>query len=264
MFVEIGQVVVHNVSSTSDSAEIVAVLVRDLDKYTDEASKFEGKNILFTDDADAFFASSPDLVVEVAGQEAVEQYGIKALHTGADFMVSSIGAFTDDELYNNLSQCAVGVPGNLHLVAGALPGVGWMQGASSAKVYEVNITQTKPVTSWIGTPAEGMVDLHAVAEPVCFFTGTARTAAAVFRKSSNITAMLALSTIGMDKVQVALVADPKAKRMQTLIEFKGEAGELIIHWKGVPSMLNPSTSMDVALNVIKAINNICSSVKLGV
>ena len=68
----------------------------------------------------------------------------------------------------------------------------------------------------------------------------------------------------MDKTKVALVADPNACTMQTTVEFKGEAGELIIRWKGVPSELNPSTSKDVALNVIKAINNICSSIKLGV
>jgi aspartate dehydrogenase len=76
--------------------------------------------------------------------------------------------------------------------------------------------------------------------------------------------MLALSTVGMDKVQVVLVADPTVEEMRTLVAFRGKAGELDIKWQGVPSEVNPSTSKDVALNVIKAIDNICSSVKLGV
>ena len=179
-------------------------------------------------------------------------------------MVSSIGAFTDDDLFHAMTLYANDNHNNLYLVAGALPGADWMQGASYADVYSVNITQTKPVTSWQGTPADKLVNLDAIKTPECFFSGTAREAAGIFRKSSNITAMLALTTVGMDQTKVALVADPNASTMQTTVEFKGEAGELIIRWKGVPSELNPSTSKDVALNVIKAINNICSSIKLGV
>ena len=261
----IGKVVIQALEHSHDTAVLpVAILVRDIAKYKSEESKFHDVDIVITDDVDAFYDKCPDLVVEVAGQNAVSQYGIRALKSGADFMVSSIGAFTDDDLFQKMTHLAEENSGNLYLVAGALPGVDWMHGASIADVYGVKITQTKPVKSWLGTPAEDMVDLQSVKAPECFFTGTAREAAGIFRKSSNITAMLALVTVGMDRVQVSLVADPTAARMQTLVEFTGEAGDLSIEWKGVPSLLNPSTSKDVALNVIKAIKNICSSVKLGV
>ncbi|MDF1516273.1 MAG: DUF108 domain-containing protein [Anaerolineae bacterium] len=91
-----------------------------------------------------------------------------------------------------------------------------------------------------------------------------RQAASIFQKSSNITAMLALSTIGMDATRVCLVADPQAPQMQTFIEFKGDAREVRVHWQDIPLALNPSTSRDVPLNVIKAIQNMTSPVALGV
>lgn len=95
-----------------------------------------------------------------------------------------------------------------------------------ADVHRVTITQTKPVASWRGTPAEGRVDL--------------------------------------DATQVRLVADPTATAMHTSIEFKGEAGEVSVEWRGVPSAGNPSTSADVPLSVIKAIRNLSSPVWFGV
>jgi len=128
----------------------------------------------------------------------------------------------------------------------------------------VIITQTKPVSSWQGTPAEALVDLTSLSHPACFFTGTAREAAHTFAKSSNITAMLALATVGMDATQVRLVADPGAGRMYTRIEFVGDAGEVTVEWRGTPSDANPSTSADVPLSVIKAIRNWAGDVVVGV
>ena len=133
-----------------------------------------------------------------------------------------------------------------------------------ADVHRVTITQTKPVASWRGTPAEGMIDLDALVEEACFFAGSARESASTFAKSSNVTAILALSTIGLDATQVRLVADPTATAMHTSIEFKGEAGEVSVEWRGVPSAGNPSTSADVPLSVIKAIRNLSSPVWFGV
>jgi aspartate dehydrogenase len=139
-----------------------------------------------------------------------------------------------------------------------------MSAAAQAGGCTVAITQTKPVTSWAGTPAEEMVDLGGVTGPACFFSGSARQAASRFPKSSNITAMLALSTVGLDETQVRLVADPTRRSMHTLVEFESGAGSLRVEWQGVPSEANPSTSADVPLSVIKAIRNLSAPVCLGV
>ena len=251
------------------NAVLAAVLVRDTVKYTSRSDDVvmelvASQEVVFTDDPERFFSGCLDLVVEAAGQEAVRMYAEPALRAGMAVLVVSIGAFTDDDLYERLRDLAEGGHGRLLLAAGALPAVDWMQAAAMAPVSTVTITQTKPVSSWQGTPAEALVDLGGLSQPFCFFTGTAREAARKFAKSSNITAMLALATVGMDRTRVRLVADPGVGRMHTRIEFVGDAGEVTVEWRGTPSKSNPSTSVDVPLSVIKAIRNWAGGVVVGV
>jgi len=251
------------------NAVLTAVLVRDTVKYVARSDEvvtelLAGQAAVFTDDPERFLARPLDLVVEAAGQDAVRMYAERALRVGMDVLVVSIGAFTDDALYARLCDLAERGDGRLLLAAGALPAVDWMQAAALAPVTSVTITQTKPVSSWQRTPAESLVDLAGLSQPVCFFTGTAREAAHTFAKSSNITAMLALATVGMDMTRVRLVADPGLGRMHTLIEFVGDAGEVTVEWRSTPSEANSSTSADVPLSVIKAIRNWAGDVVVGV
>jgi aspartate dehydrogenase len=203
------------------------------------------------------------LVIEAAGQDALRMYGRQTLVQGLDLLATSIGVFTDENFFGELIQAAETSGARLLLASGALPAVDWMAAASLAGVESVSITQAKPVASWHGTPAAHMIDLDSLKETTCFFKGTAREAASQFPKSSNITAMLALATSGLDKTRVKLVADPTSFQMYTLIEFDGPAGSLRIEWSGVPSEKNPSTSADVPLTVVKAVRNLTSSVWYG-
>ncbi len=247
------------------NASLAAVLVQDVNRYWG-CLPFSSSppRITFTDDVDTFFDCDFDLLVEAAGHAAVRQYARRGLEKGADVLVVSVGVFADGGFYRELRDLAEEKGRRILLASGALPAVDWMSGASLAGDCTVSITQTKPVASWVGTPAEDLLDLGRVSEPTCFFSGTARQAAARFVKSSNITAMLALSTTGLDETRVRLVADPARCSMHTLVEFDGAAGRLRVEWEGVPSESNPSTSADVPLSVIKAIRNLASPVCLGV
>jgi aspartate dehydrogenase len=101
-------------------------------------------------------------------------------------------------------------------------------------------------------------------EPTCFFEGSARAAASHFQKSTNITAMLALCTAGLDNTRVRLVADPAAEHMRTSLEFRSDAGKLRLEWQSRPSHVNPSTSVDVPLTIVKALRNLASPVHYGI
>jgi aspartate dehydrogenase len=261
----IGQVITRMlIDKQYPSISLIAVLVRDIDKYSNHTKYLTRNRILLTEDLGAFLASKPDLIVEAAGQNAVRQYAEQILQADIDLIICSIGAFTDLSLLSRLRDIAQDRGRYLYLAAGALPGVGWMQGASLSEVRMLKITQIKPVFSWIGTYAENLVDLQSLKAPVTFFKGSSKQSASLFPKSSNITALLGLATIGMENLSVELVADPTISRMRTEIHFVGEAGELTITWQGEPTDINPSTSKDVALNVVKALKNLCSSVQIGV
>jgi aspartate dehydrogenase len=262
----IGRPVAEAISQgKAGNARLAAVLVRDVNRHWgDMPFSTSPPPVTFTADADAFFDCDFDLLVEAAGHEAVRRYARPGLEKGADVLIVSVGAFADDELYRELCGLAGERGRRLLLASGALPAVDWMSAAALAGGCTVAITQAKPVGSWVGTPAEEMVDLCSVTEAACFFSGSARQAASRFPKSSNITAMLALSTVGLDETQVRLVADPTRRSMHTLIEFESGAGSLRVEWQGVPSEANPSTSADVPLSVIKAIRNLSAPVCLGV
>jgi predicted dinucleotide-utilizing enzyme len=156
-----------------------------------------------------------------------------------------------------------GRAGNASLAAVLVRDVNKYWGCLPFSSSPPRITFTDDADTFFGCDFD-LLDLGRVSEPTCFFSGTAREAAARFVKSSNITAMLALSTTGLDDTRVRLVADPARCSMHTLVEFDGAAGSLRVEWEGVPSESNPSTSADVPLSVIKAIRNLASPVCLGV
>jgi aspartate dehydrogenase len=245
--------------------ELVSLLCRDkhknLARNMHQSDHFKS---IITDDSELFFAQQPDIVVEAAGQGTLKFYGIEVLERGIDLLVSSIGLFTDDDILNQFIAAAEKSSAKVLLSAGALPAIDWMSAASLANVKQVSISQTKPTYSWEGTPAEKLIDLNQIQMTTCFFQGTAREAANIFPKSSNITAMLALATAGLDHTEVKLFADPVNSIMKTHIQFDSTVGNLQVDWEGVPSELNPSTSADVPLAIVKSIRNLASPIIYGV
>ena len=135
----------------------------------------------------------------------------RCLAAGRDFLVTSVGAVTDDALFGRL-QCTAspvgsqaGRGGQLLVAAGAMPAVDWMGSASlgvPAEDITVRFTQTKPPKSWIGARYDpetkmalsDVIDFARLTEKTTFFCGSAREAAAEYPKNSNIAAMLALAT----------------------------------------------------------------------
>ena len=155
-----------------------------------------------------------------------------------------------------------------------MPAVDWMAAASlgiSPEKLDVRFTQTKPPVSWIGArydpvtkqAKEDVIDFAALTEPTVFFVGSAREAAAEYPKNSNVAAMLALATAGLDGTKVELVADPTPpKRNVSSVSFKGPIGTLSVEVEGAQSA-NPRTGAVVPLTVLRAIQVRLGAVVLG-
>ena len=77
----------------------VAVLVR---RKRTEIPDWLPSGVRLTTDAEVFFAQGCQLVVEAAGQESVRVYGEKILQGGMNLLVTSLGALTDDALFEKL------------------------------------------------------------------------------------------------------------------------------------------------------------------
>jgi aspartate dehydrogenase len=220
---------------------------------------------LLTADPEAFFDVEWDVLIEGAGQPSVVAYAARCLAAGRDFLITSIGALTDDVLHEQLLDEATRSGSQLLLASGAMPAIDWMSGASLAGDPSATMTMVKPPRSWLGTPAEHEFDLGVLTERTVLFEGTARVAASKYPKNSNIAAMLAFgSRVGLDRTTVILVADPTDDDTVSIdVSFSSAAGSLDFTLRGVPSPENPRTGMDVPFDVLKAIQNRASPEHLG-
>jgi aspartate dehydrogenase len=71
-------------------------------------SEITASGTLITSDTEAFFAHRFDAVLEVAGHATVISHGRRVLDGGADFIVTSVGAFSAEEaLLDSLREAAV-------------------------------------------------------------------------------------------------------------------------------------------------------------
>lgn len=252
----------------ADRIVLVAVLVARRRAVVDDAESA----FLLTHEAETFFETSFDVCVEVAGQSAVRAHASRVLRSGKPFLCTSIGALTDDGLRAELTAAALEGGTQLQLASGAMGALDWM--GSSAGVtagQRVTATQTKPPESWIGAHYEpgttnqldDVVDFAALEEATVFFEGSARDAAASYPKNSNVLAMLALTTAGLDETHVQLVADPIDRSMRSHVSYEGSAGAIEVRVAGKKSPTNPRTSQVVPLSVIKALRNMTSPIAFG-
>lgn len=198
-------------------------------------------------------ALQPDLVVEAAGHGAVKAYGPAVLAAGLDLLLVSVGVLSDAALLADLEGAARASGRQLLLPSGALAGLDYLQAAKLAGLSRVCLRSRKPPLAWRDTPAELLLDLAKVSEPVVFFRGTARDAARTYPKNANVAATLALCTLGMDETLVELVADPGISGNEHEIEASGAVGELHLTLRNTASPDNPKTSLVTPYSVMRSI-----------
>jgi len=246
---------------TLPQATLAAVLVQ---RPRDTRPEYLSDAQLLTTDPEAFFNVRWDLCVEAAGQPSIRSHGARALAAGRSLLVTSVGVLTDDELHDELLAHASRTGAQLMLAAGAMPGMDWMSSAALDRVDSVSIEQRKRPEGWRGTPAEDTINLSELTEPTVIFKGPAREAASLYPKNANVSAALALATVGLDHLIVCLIADPGVPGPVQRIQLQGAAGDITIQVRGRPAAGSQRTSAVVPLSVIKGLRNLSSERFVGV
>jgi aspartate dehydrogenase len=196
-----------------------------------------------------------DLVVEAAGRSAVAQWGEHALRHSGGLVVASASAFCDDGLFERLQKVARDHGSQLIVPPGALGGIDAIAAAAAQPRESVTHRVIKPPRAWVGTAAEQMITLDSVTGPTTFFSGSAREAASQFPQNANVSAVAALSGIGLDRTEVELVADPTAETNRHELAVVGEFGRLNIVIENRPLTANPKSSEMAALSLVRLIEN---------
>lgn len=200
-------------------------------------------------------APAPDLLVECAGHAAVAQHVLPALERGIDCLIVSAGALTEDGLAERLEQAARRGGAQARLLSGAVGAIDALAAARLGGLEQVSYTGRKPPLAWRGTPAERDWDLAALSQAQLIFSGSAREAARRFPKNANVAATVALASLGLDRVQVRLYADPAAHGNQHCIDARGGFGELSLSLQGQALPGNPKTSALTVYSVVRALLN---------
>jgi aspartate dehydrogenase len=225
----------------SDERPLVA---SDLDELTDEA----------------------DLVVETAGQRAVQESAVPVLEAGCDLMLLSVGALADDDLRESILQTAETEDATVHAPSGAIAGIDAIKAAAlTGDLESVTLRTRKNPSGLAGAPyiEENDIDLEGMTEETVVFEGTATEAAAAFPSNINVAVSLSLAGIGTEETTVTIVADPEEENNVHRIEASGGMGRIETEVHNVPSPTNPKTSYLAALSAIEKLRGLSATLRVG-
>ena len=100
-------------------------------------------------------------------------------------------------------------------------------------------------------------------EPTLVFEGTAREAARAFPRSANVAATLGHASVGIDKVEVQIWADPEGDRNRHNIRLESEHGIMIAAVGNVPFEINPRTSRLAAYSILATVRGLTEPIVIG-
>ncbi|MEM7069393.1 MAG: aspartate dehydrogenase [Pseudomonadota bacterium] len=210
----------------------------------------------FADDRFPVFTSveliepKPDLLVDCAGHSGLLSHAPLALRSGVDVISISTGALAEPGIAEELEECAKAGGSSIRFLSGAIGGIDALTSASSGDIDSVVYTGRKPPQGWEGSPAESLCNLVHLTEPFEHYSGSARDAAKLYPKNANVAATIALASIGLDNVDVKLIADPSVDKNIHEIEATGSFGCLTVRMEGNPLPGNPKSSALAAMSVV--------------
>ena len=205
------------------------------------------------------------LVVEAASTDAVKTYGTLVLTRGVDFMVMSSGAFVDTTLFQKMTKLAYKNDCLLLIPSGAVGGLDALKSAKVCEIESVELTTTKPVSSFIDSPylEAKKIDVKNIKKPMVVFEGTALEAIKAFPKNINIAITLSLAGFGPEKTKVKIVVDPNIKMNKHTLRVKGVFGEMECSIKNKPFPENSKTSYLAALSAVATIKQAVENLRIG-
>lgn len=212
--------------------EIVGALVRDVGRP-------RRPGLTQVDSLEALLELDVDIVAEAAGHAALRQFGPACLRTGMPLVVLSIGALADAEFERELRAAATSGGVQLTLASGAVGVLDLLASAAEDGLERVLHRILKP-------PAAFGLEPDAGGE---LFRGSARQAAVEYPQNANVAAVVALAGVGLDRSEVAIIADPTIATNCHELEIEGTFGRCLVRIEGIPSRANPRTAAVVPMSL---------------
>jgi aspartate dehydrogenase len=211
-------------------------------------------------DFNRFIASSADIIVEAASQDAVRKFGTSIIDSNKDLMVMSVGALADTAFLSELLRVVAAKKGccKIYVPTGAIAGIDAIRSVRHLVDY-ITLTTTKSPKALAGAPFfdTSKIRLDTITKLTPIYEGSAAEAVKMFPANINVAAVLSLAGLGVDKTKVRIVVDPKATTNKHEIVASGSFGDIKITVNNVPIPGNPKTSFLAVLSAIECLRSIC-------
>src|SRR5690625_1927418 len=203
---------------------------------------------------DDFLASDVDIVVECANVEVVKKYARQIIKQ-KDLFLISVGALVDPVLYEDLQSIAQRKRRKVYLPSGVIGGLDVLRAAHVlGGLDEVKLVTRKPAET---------LTADAIKEETIVFDGPAKEAIKAYPKNANISIIISISGIGIDKTRVKIIADPKVDKNIHQLEAHGDFGKLELKLENNPSPDNPKTSYLTAMSILSSLKSLDSAIMIG-
>jgi len=239
---------------------VSALCSRNLPRATDFAANLTSKPRVVPLDS---LPDLCDLVIEVAGADAVDSIVKTALTADTPVMVLSCGALLERE---DLFELATRHNTRIHVPSGAIIGLDGLQAASMGYVEKVTMITRKPLDGLRGSPGVTNigVDLDTLTEALELFEGPVIEGFSLFPANVNVAAAVSMAGIGPTKTRLRVIADPQMTRNTHDVIVEGEFGIMSFHIENVPSEENPKTGRLTALSILAYLKQLTSPLHLGI
>lgn len=202
-------------------------------------------------------AARSKVIVEAAHAAVVPEIARKALLAAQQveatkyLFVMSVGGLLElpPEFLEELSGSYL----KIIAPSGAIGGLDAFSSMTLAGMERITLTTRKP------PEALGRDDREATQ----VYAGPPAPAFEQYPKNVNVAITLALSTVGLDKLEFVLVSDPAVQANIHEIDAVGPAGHVRIVLENKPSPQNPKTSYLAALSIISALKRFSKNLMVG-
>lgn len=256
-FGSIGQSIAKKIDAGIPGLTLAAIGVRDIERAR---SIYAFATPPIYTDID-HLADHCDIVVECAPGALLPRIAEPVLKAGKKLLVLSSGALL---LNQQLVDIARDHGGQIIVATGALIGLDAVTAAAEGTINTVRMVSRKPPMGFAGAPyiVQNNIDLEAIKEPTCIYTGTAREAASGFPANLNVAVSLSLAGVGPDRTILEIWADPTVTRNIHRIEVDSDDAKFSMEIQNIPGE-NPKTGRITALSAIAALRKIVSPLRVG-
>ena len=201
---------------------------------------------------DELLALQPDYIAEAASVELVKDTAVRILSSGCSLIVVSIGAFADDDFYEEVKKTASAHGSRVYIASGAVGGFDVLRTVSLMGKVTAGITTRKGPESLEGTPLfEEALMLEDEERQV--FAGNAREAIALLPTRVNVAVASSLATVGPENTSVDIFSVPG---------MIGDDHCIVAETEGIRAVVDiySSTSAIAGWSVVAVLRNIVSPI----